>query len=258
MSFEDVIKKYRLEKKGNFWKYLQLRDCIIKGKFSQESNTIVDFCKLPVRNQRAAVLYKLLNNSRDNICENLRMIWQRDLGENITEEEWHKIMLHSCKFVKEARGKFTQYKLIHRWYFTPSKLQRMGIMNSDVCWKCQSNTGTFLHAIWECNKIYPFWVRILDQISVWIDMAVPKSPRLCLLGDMAVIPGRNKCKYSVLKVGILTAARVILSVWKDPSPPMFREWKENMIKAASYERMLARMNDDMDGFDESWGQIFES
>lgn len=257
MSFGEVLKKYQLEKKGNFWRYLQLRDCIIKGKFTHETNPVVDFCEMPKEAHRAAVLYKMFNNLRKGMCENLRTIWQRDLGCTINKEEWDKILLNSCKFVKEAKGKFIQYKLIHRWYLTPSKLQRMGILTNDNCWKCHSTKGTFMHVIWECNKVRPFWEKVVDQIGTWIGKTTPKSPRLCLLGDKSVIPGVTKCEYVVIKVGVITAARVILSVWKDPALPEFNRWKENIFKIVSYEKLLARINDDMDNFDNPGGTFLD-
>lgn len=33
-------------------------------------------------------------------------------------------------------------------------------------------------------------------------------------------------------------------------------WKDNMLKFVTYEKLLARINNDMDTFNESWGQIF--
>ena len=56
---------------------------------------------------------------------------------------------------------------------------------------------------------------------------------------------------------MIAAARVILSVWKEPSQPEFNRWKENMLKIVSYERFLARINDDTEGFDKSWGRVFD-
>lgn len=99
---------------------------------------------------------------------------RRDLGWSINKEEWDQILLHSSKCVKEAKGKCIQDKLIHRWYLTPSKLHRMGIMQNDSCWKCHSATGTFKHAIWECNKVHPFWERELDGMGAWIGMSVQR------------------------------------------------------------------------------------
>lgn len=138
-------------------------------------------------------------------------------------------MLHSGKYIKEEKGKYTQYKIIQRWYLTPSKLKRIGIMQNDMCWKCHLASGTFMHAIWEC-RVYPFWKTVLDHIGTLIRMNLPKPPRLW----QSVIPGINKCKYIVVKVGVIAAARVILSFWKNSSPPEFKKKKDNMLKTIAY------------------------
>lgn len=40
-------------------------------------------------------------------CENLRLMWQRDLNVNIDEDSWAKIISSPGWFTREARGKFT-------------------------------------------------------------------------------------------------------------------------------------------------------
>lgn len=62
MSFVEITQKYGLIRKTNFWKYLQIRDCITKGKFTQNTNTVVEFLELSGSEHRAAVFYKLFNN----------------------------------------------------------------------------------------------------------------------------------------------------------------------------------------------------
>ena len=43
-------------------------------------------------------------------------------------------------------------------------------------------------------------------------------------------------------VGITVAARTILKHWKTTTTPGFKEWANAMIKTASYEHMLNKLN----------------
>ena len=52
----------------------------------------------------------------------------------------------------------------------------------------------------------------------------------------------------VLKTGVITAMWVILTVWKDPSPPNSGKWIDDTMKIASYEKLLARLSDNLDIF----------
>lgn len=89
-------------RENNFWKYLQIRDCVTKGKCTQSTNTVVEFLQWSSTAHRAAVFYKLFNNLKKEICENLRIIWQRDLSCVISKEDWCRILSFSDKYIREA------------------------------------------------------------------------------------------------------------------------------------------------------------
>ena len=104
LSFSDLVQKYDLEYRGNFWKYLQIRNCITKGRFIQDKNPVLALLDLPGTVHKAAVFYKALNGLQKNICKNLRLIWQKDLNCELNDEVWSKILANTGKYVKEARG----------------------------------------------------------------------------------------------------------------------------------------------------------
>lgn len=95
-------------------------------------------------------------------------------------------------YIGEARGKFIQYKIIHRCYFTPSTLNRIGILNNDLCWKCGETSRTFIRALWECSKVLPLWENVVDYVGIWMNCELPRSPRLCLLEHRTMVPHLNK------------------------------------------------------------------
>ena len=256
MPFTDIMQKYNLEYKGNFWKYLQIRDCITKGKFSHKKNTLMEVLDLPSTAHRAAIFYKTFNGLREDACKNLRIVWQKDLGCDLSEQDWLNILSNTGKHMREAKGKFIQYKIIHRFYFTPSKLHRMGLIGNHLCWKCQSETGTFFHMIWGCKLVYPFWEKVVNHVSKWLGVAVPVSPRLCLLGDQTEMLNIPKHERGVLKVGMVTAARTILREWKSTVAPDVKKWMEMMSEVASYEHMLAKINNEEEHVRRAWESIF--
>lgn len=84
------------------------RDCITKGQFSRDKNPVLEFLELLGIAHRASIFYKIFNNLQRDICKNLRIIWQRDLVCELSNEEWLKILSSTGKYTKEARGKFIQ------------------------------------------------------------------------------------------------------------------------------------------------------
>ena len=256
VSFSELLQKFNLERTGNFWKYLQIRDCITKGNFMQGQNPLMDFLDMPGPVHKASGFYKLFTGQPGGLCNNLKEIWQKDLECEFSAEEWLAILSNTGKYIREARGKFIQYKLIHRFYFTPSRLHRMGLLTNNKCWKCHTEVGTFVHVLWECKLINPFWGEVLKHMEKGLGMTIPKSPRLCLLGDRTEIPTASKYDLAVIKVGIVSAALIILRLWKSTTAPECRQWLELMSEIVSYEHMLARVDDANEKAKNSWDRFF--
>ena len=170
----------------------------------------------------------------------------------LNEEEWLNILSYTGKFVRESRSKFTQYEIIHRYYWIPARLHRTGLSNNNLCWKCQEEKGHFSHCIWDCSLVQPFWKKILRCMSEWLGRTLPISPRLCLLGDKSQV--HNISKLSVVMIGLTTAARTVLTYWKSAKPQEMKEWVNYMIKkTASYKSTLIRRNDGNHTKGPTWG-----
>ena len=214
-------------------------------------NPIANYLRYPC-NHKASLFYKNSVCLTSSSCENLRIIWQRDLECDIDQDTWEHILADNGKYIKEIRCKFIQYKILHRFYWTPCRLFRMGLMNNDIFWKCKKETGTFLHLIWDCGMVKPFWCKILKFLETWTTINLPICPHLCLLGDKTVIPQLTKDAHTVLIVGITSAARIILRHWKSPENPTFQEWKVLMTETVSYEVMLTRIRGKRPGVLSCW------
>ena len=145
------------------------------------------------------------------------------------------------EYIREARGKFIQYKIIHRYYFTPSRLNKMGLINNDLCWKCGVEKGTFIHASWECSKIL-LWEKVIDNMSKSLNCELPRSPRLRLLGNITMVLLLNKYSFRILKTGLITCAQTILRCWREPQAPTLRMYKTLMMGMVACEKMLGRLN----------------
>uniref|UniRef100_A0AAR2IK62 Reverse transcriptase zinc-binding domain-containing protein n=1 Tax=Pygocentrus nattereri TaxID=42514 RepID=A0AAR2IK62_PYGNA len=87
-------------------------------------------------------------------------------------------------------------------YWTPCRLFKIGLINSSSCWKCKKEMGTFLHLIWECPLVEPFWHSVLKFLETWAGVALPVSPRLCLLGDKTETPTLTKRACPVLMASV--------------------------------------------------------
>ncbi len=131
----------------------------------------------------------------------------------------------------------------------------MDIAGNSLCWKCKKEEGTYLHMIWECSLVQPFWRKILRIFEEWLGFNLPVKPQIRLLGDKSVVPNiaKNEMKiytifihsknaFTLIKIGCITAARDDLTQLEMPqNTPDLKDWIDEIIEIASYECMLGRL-----------------
>ncbi len=96
---------------------------------------VIDYMKLPLQKRKASQFYKIANSSLSKDSNHLKMIWQRDLGGEIESDRWTILVADCGKYVRESRGKLTQYNVLHRNYYTPCRLNRLKLQGDDLFWK---------------------------------------------------------------------------------------------------------------------------
>ena len=149
--------------------------------------------------------------------EYLRILWQKDLG------------------IEMEQG-------IILCIVTPVRLKRLGLIQSNECWKCKHSMGTFLYLMWDCSLFSPFWAQVIGTMEEWLEQPLPSSARLCLLGYQTVLTNwHTKAQFGLALAGFLNAAKVILRKWKSTSTPCCKDWFALMTSTASYARQSERL-----------------
>ena len=71
---------------------------------------------------------------------------------------------------------------------------------SDLCPRCNIETGTLIHMLWDCNKLKPYWGFIWEALKEITGLEIPCLPKLALLGDISDIPldKRSKVRFTKL------------------------------------------------------------
>ena len=88
--------------------YLQILSCISSKPDSVADNNVMNYIKLPLEKCKAIQFYKTANASLFNDSNIMRLIRQRD-SVKIKCDNWAKMFADCGKYVREARGKLTQY-----------------------------------------------------------------------------------------------------------------------------------------------------
>lgn len=126
----------------------------------------------------------------------------------------------------------------------------MALTKDNKCWKCNREMGTFLHALWDCSLVLPFWKAVLQKFESWLRRPLPESPRL--LGDRSQMPpGLAKAVTGVIITRFMVAAIIILLKWKSHRPEV-TEWLKFMTEIASFELMIGRVQNNSSKTSQAW------
>uniref|UniRef100_A0A8C5MYT0 Reverse transcriptase domain-containing protein n=1 Tax=Leptobrachium leishanense TaxID=445787 RepID=A0A8C5MYT0_9ANUR len=193
-----------------------------------------DFCRLALPLSRSiSTIYALLQK-HDTALPPFCGRWETLLELDFTPEVWSKtiyLTLHGSQAFKMIE---TSYKLLTFWYYTPSQTVHFALSCDSICWRCGTQTGTYLHIWWSCEKIAPFWSMVAEVVMEVTGLDLPFTPAVYLLLHL---PGaQRELRNSVILHLILAARRLIPAHWRSPEIPSLREWAETIeaMRAVEY------------------------
>lgn len=79
----------------------------------QDRNVIECYLQSPKIDHKASKWYEMCPWTNNNGCSYLKKIWEKDLSCTLDEKKWEGILSNTEEHIREARGKFIQYKIIH-------------------------------------------------------------------------------------------------------------------------------------------------
>ncbi len=110
------------------------------------------------------------------------MAWEKDIGQSIQQQQWKEMTSSWHTSVREVQTQFTNYKILNRSYWTPSRMARLKLRDDDMCWCCHKEVGTMLHMLYNCDMVKDLWGKIESFINELFNISQIKSPALCMLG----------------------------------------------------------------------------
>lgn len=183
LSFAQLRRSYELPG-WMYFRYIQL-DHVAKVQFPNppvlQFDPVEDLLSCSDLKKALSALYGTLLNTDSPKMDRLWRLWKRDIP-TLEREDWDKCLESGPRLVVAAGDKLTQIKFLHRVYFTPVRLSKMYSDRDPHCSRCRMHLGTFMHMFWECPALTKFWSEIYEQLNVRLELEVPRTPELALLG----------------------------------------------------------------------------
>lgn len=107
--------------------------------------------------------------------------WEKDLHCTFFSTQRQRIISLSLKSSLCTKLQETNFKILTRWYLTPSRLKKCFPSTSGQCWRCMEGEGTLIHIFWSCSKLREFWDEVRRITQKFTDYALQDDPAFWLL-----------------------------------------------------------------------------
>ncbi|CAH2325404.1 mucin-5AC-like isoform X1 [Pelobates cultripes] len=71
--------------------------------------------------------------------------WEKELNLVMPLNDWLVSLTYTNKYIHCLKLTECHFKVIHRWYFTPTRLAKMYDTYDSTCWRCGTHPGTYIH-----------------------------------------------------------------------------------------------------------------
>ena len=154
----------------------------------------------------------------------------------------------------EQGFRMIQRKILHRAYYTRTRLYKMGRAMDDRCLRGCGMQGSLRHTILDCPALGPFWKEVVELISEMVEMHLPWTPQLALLGIWGeqVVP-RDQLLFC--NIALIVAKRDIIQLWGTVTIPRVADWCRNMDWCMRAEESVYKARGCPRKFDKVWGPM---
>lgn len=125
--------------------------------FSRQLTTFEDLCSEtgPISHMLSQT-YTLLNTPPEQPQLHCISSWEADLDLTFSTAQKQRIIHFALKSSLCTKTQEMNFKLLTRWYLTPSRLHKCFPSSSDRCWRCGEEEGSLLHISWSCPRLQNF------------------------------------------------------------------------------------------------------
>ena len=255
-SFEQLVEKFNIPR-AYFYRYLQLRNfiaCNVDLFPSCPSPSLLDEilnCK-PDTKRAVSLIYGMLHTQRLATLESLKNKWEEDLGEQISEEHWGKIIDRICSTSICLKHSVIQFKIIHRLHWSKARLCKVKADLDPTCDRCRREPATLIHMFWTCPKLSRFWESIFNTLSKVCKTSLEPCPFIALFGVTLRNVSLTKLQTNMIAFCTFLARRMILQKWKDASPPVYTHWVREVTYYIQLEKIRYTVKGSIQKFSVAW------
>lgn len=259
MTFNQIMDKYGISKHDLF-RYFQIRDFITKKTLLLTDMEVTQVEKQVFFSQgdvSIGTFYARLKGCSRFGYQALGIVWDKELGVEITGEMWDHIWDNARKISVCNRSRAMQFKILHRAHVAPSSLSKYRKEVSPFCLKCKTEIGDLTHYLWSCVKIQKYWNDILFEIQKILKKELELNPIFLVLGlPSSKIP--DICHKKLYNVLTFCARKNILQHWISDKAPLVRGWHRTIMEYIPLDFLTCLLHSKTDTFVRIWKPFLDN
>ncbi|XP_072135984.1 MTOR-associated protein MEAK7 isoform X2 [Mobula birostris] len=255
-SFDNLRGKYGLPH-NHFFKYLQIRH-FVKEKFPSfpvlPPAMLWEKFTLSFNNKGLiSELYSQLMSLGVQDLNKTKSRWEDDLGMDLVEEYWAKVLNRVHFSSSCARLGLIQFKVLHRVHLSKARLVDIYPGTDAGCDRCSFSPAGLIHAFWSCPRLDDCWALVFKIISEVLGVTLRPCPLIAVFGVADDDLGLNASQSDIIAFTSLLAHRRILLVWKSATPPTAAAWLEDVMFFLKLEKIKFTLRGSVKKFYSKWG-----
>lgn len=198
-----------------------------------------------------SVIYELLSNYKLTALNSLRCKWEGDLGKEISDDTWQKIIggIYSSICLRHV---VIQFKVVHRLHWSKTKLSKIKDGFDPTCDRCKQESATLLHMFWTCSKLNNFWECIFGDMSKMCGITLSPCASIAIFGLSLDNVPVTKSHANLIAFCTLLARRLIQLKWKDSCPPVYGHWVRDVMYYIQLEKIRYPIKGSTQKFYDIW------
>lgn len=223
-SFQEIKDLFGLGN-ADLFRYLQMRDYYLKKIKKDEVHSLVKVLVTSYNRQipkAISILYSCLLESRQLSTTYVKNKWEKELGEEISDEIWLKMWKCHQTTTQSYRWREFAWKNQIRFFITPQITSKQ-TSEQHQCWrKCGEIASHHTHIFWSCKKLEPFWRQVHLVICETLGYSIPFTCVVLYLGHLE--GNVSKDDQYLTKILLIASKKTITKNWMKPDVPKTEQW----------------------------------
>ena len=197
LTYEEICAKTNT--KVNFLAYYALINAIAsKGVTYDEVENFSKIFQTKIKTIKTTkMVYAEMIISNSQIKDISRELWQKEIDEIMTEEQWKKLRLATFKDIKSVKLQFFQYRVLSRKIVTNVIRAKYDSTITSKCYYCQLVPETMMHLVVDCSKIKKFWSAIFKWMQYILEQSFQIERKNLILSNFT---GQNSLLINQITV----------------------------------------------------------